>query len=153
MLTHIIVSASSTLGEFFENIFPNAGCLLNRLMECRTSDSDSHDAIGWDVQWTELESPRYVTFQPLDQISAYRLERDSKEFFHDDAPGPSDVPEGHISVKVLIEPDPCILARIQMLQNRVTALERTAALGESHESHGENSGGGERNEGRKQQRR
>ena len=60
MLTHIIVSASSTLGEFFENSFPNAGCLLNRLIECRTSDTDTHDVLGWDVPWAELESPRYV---------------------------------------------------------------------------------------------
>ncbi len=37
MLTHIIVLASSTLGEFFEKIFPEAGCLLNRLIECRGS--------------------------------------------------------------------------------------------------------------------
>ena len=93
-----------------------------------------------------------MSFQPLDQISAYLLERDGKEFYHDNTPGPNDVPEGHISVKVLIAPDPCILARIQMLQNRVTVLERTAAR-ESHESNEENSGGGERNEGRKRQRR
>ena len=29
MLTHIIVPASSTIGEFFDRIFPDAGCLLN----------------------------------------------------------------------------------------------------------------------------
>ena len=153
MLTHIIVPASSTLREFFENIFPDAGCLLNRLIECRTSDTDTHDVLGWDVQWAELESPRYVIFQPLDQISAYLLERDGEEFFHDNTPGPNDVPEGHISVKVLIASDPCILARIPMLEDRVTVLESTAALRESHESNEENSGCGERNEGRKRQRR
>ena len=155
MLTHIIVPALSTIGEFFENIFPDAGCLLNRLIECQTSDTDSHDVLGWDVQWAKLESPRYVIFQPLDQISAYFLERDGKdgkEFFHDNTPGPNDVPEGHISVKVLIAPDPCILARIQMLEDRITALESTAALRESHESNEEISGC-ESNGGRKQQRR
>ena len=122
------------------------------MIECQTSDTDSHDVLGWDVQWAELESPRYVIFQPLDQISAYFLERDGKEFFHDNTPGPNDVPEGHISVKVLIACDPCILTRIQMLEDRATALESTAALRESHESNEENSRF-ERNGGRKRQRR
>ena len=69
MLTHIIVPASSTIGEFFDRIFPDAGCLLIRLVECRTSNSESRDVLGWDVTWEELEPPRYVIFQPLDQIS------------------------------------------------------------------------------------
>ena len=141
MLIHIIVPASSTVGEFFKNIFPDAECLLNRLIECQTSDTDGHDVLnGWDVQWAELESPRYVIFQPPDQISAYFLERVGKEFFHDNTLGSNDAPEGHILVKVLTASDPCILARIQMLEDRVTALESTAAPRENHKSNEENSG-------------
>ena len=131
----------------------SAGRLLNRLIECRTGDSDSRDVLGWDVKWAELESPRYVIFQPLDSISACLLERDGKEFFHDDTPGPSDVPEGHISVKVLIELDPCILARVQMLENRVAVLERAEGRRESNEVGEGNNEGDECNEGRKRQRR
>ena len=132
MLTHIIVLASSTLGEFFENIFPEAGCLLNRLIECRGSGCDSRDVLGWDVTWADLESHRYVIFQPLDPMSAYFWERDGKEFFLTDTPGSDDVPECHIAVKVLIENDPCILARIQMLDDRSSVLERAVALQENN---------------------
>ena len=77
MLTHIIAPASSTIGEFFDRIFPEAGCLLNRLVECRTSNSGSRDVLAWDVTWEELEPPRYVIVQPLDQISAYFLVKSS----------------------------------------------------------------------------
>ena len=152
MLTHIIVPASSTIGEFFDGIFPDAGCLLNRLVECRTSNSESRDVLGWDVTWEELEPPRYVIFQPLDQISAYFLERDGKEFFPN-TPASSDVPEGHLAVRVLVENDPCLLARFQMLEDRVLVLERAAARRLNPEGDEGNDIGEERNEGRKQQRR
>ncbi len=56
MPNYIVVLASSTLGDFFEKIFPEAGCLLNRLIECRGSGSDSRDVLGWDVTWADLES-------------------------------------------------------------------------------------------------
>ncbi len=153
MLTHIIVPASSTIGEFFDGIFPDAGCLLNRLVECRTSNSESRDVLGWDVTWEELEPPRYVIFQPLDQMSAYFLERDGKEFFFPNTPASSDVPEGHLAVRVLVENDPCLLARVQMLEDRVLVLERAAARRLNPECHEGNDIGEERNEGRKQQRR
>ncbi len=63
-------------------------------------------------------------------MSAYLLERDGKESFLADTPGSDEVPEGHIVVKVLIECDPCILARVRMLEDRVSVLERELALQE-----------------------
>ena len=55
-------------------------------------------------------------------------------------------------MKVLIASDPCILARVQMLEDRVTELEGTSAPQENQENNEENSGC-ESNGGRKRQRR
>ncbi len=112
-----------------------------------TINIGSRDVRGWDVTWDEPEPPRYAIFQPLGQISAYFFERDGKEFFFADTPGSSDVPEGHLAVKVLVENDPCILARVQMLEDRVLVLERAAARRVGDDI------GDARIEGRKQQRR
>ncbi len=93
-----------------------------------------------------------VIFQPLDPMAAYFLERDGKECFLADTPGSDDAPEGHMAVKVLIENDPCTLARVQMLEDRVSVLERAVALQEDNFGDEGNTGGDEHEDGRKRQR-
>ena len=56
-------------------------------------------------------------------------------------------------MKVLVENDPCILARVQMLEDRVQVLERAAARRLNPEGNEGDDIGEARNEGRKQQRR
>ena len=90
VLMYIVVLASTTLGEFFGQMFRKSGCFLGRFVSCRVSGGE--EVLSWDIKVSELEEGHHLVFQPLDYHNAYCLERDGGDSLFHIRP-PHEIPE------------------------------------------------------------